>query len=198
MTKPLTLTTLSILLAALTYLPWSNIDYGTPDLAETLYHAQALKEGNVPYRDSYSHHFLGYIVPLALFESITPLTPPVHKTLNLIYFLLTMAFGAAAARLLFGPAACRGFAFLYGTLAWAPPLQGTTFNVQSHILPLLAAYIWLCSKALRKQELSSLFWAAFLCGALLTYDQRLFTAPFLLLGPLTLCLLAPSWMGNYV
>jgi hypothetical protein len=50
-------------LYALFRAPTSDLGLAYYDDGETLYHAFAIEQGLVPYRDNYNHHFLGYVIP---------------------------------------------------------------------------------------------------------------------------------------
>ncbi len=66
-------------------LPWLNVQFPIVDLAEMVYEVRRLQLGYVPYRDTFTHHFVGYIVPFWLLNSVLPLTPVVLKVVSVCF-----------------------------------------------------------------------------------------------------------------
>ncbi len=70
------------LINAIGPLRWINFDYVIVDLAETIYHVKELGLGRVPYRDIFSHHALGYLLPFRLVELFTLFPPVMLKSMS--------------------------------------------------------------------------------------------------------------------
>ncbi len=64
---------------------WFNLDYLTTDLAQLIYHAKELAIGRIPYRDIFSHHFLGLLLPLRVIDIIWSISPGQQWALCLAY-----------------------------------------------------------------------------------------------------------------
>lgn len=177
---------LFILLAGtLSILPLLRINYISVDLAETLYHVQELHNGRVPFRDIFSHHFLGYLVPFYLLQFFVPLNPPVVWALCILFnFLTAYILFLCVLELTNDKPTAYLAAFLMATIGWFWGWAGPTFNNQAYILPLLSAYFLFLLRACGDDTASAFFRAALLFGMLLVYDQRLLGFAVLLLVPL--------------
>jgi len=166
-------------LNSLGILPWMHVKFPVVDLAEMVYEVQRIYLGYVPYKDTFTHHFLGYLIPFYALRSITPLTPLVLKVASLCFnFATAVAIWAIVREVASPPVAWLG-GFLAVTMGWFWNWQGFAFNLQSYITPLLSFVLLLVTRACLRQSVTSLYACAFLSGILLTFDQR--AAVFLIL-----------------
>ncbi|MEO8484407.1 MAG: glycosyltransferase family 39 protein [Acidobacteriota bacterium] len=153
-------------------LPWARIKFPVVDLADMVYGVRRLQLGYVPYRDTFTHHFLGYILPFYALGSIVSLTPLVLKIAGVCFNFAT----AVLLWLLLRDVADRRTAwlgaFLTVTVGWFWSWQGAAFNVQSCLAPLVAAELLLVVRACLWQRPAWLYAASCLAGVLLTFDQR--------------------------
>lgn len=154
-------------------LPMFSFYYPTVDLGETVYHARQLVNGEVPYRDFFTHHFMGYIVPFALIErgfGLTQITIWIScigcQVINslLAYIILKPLTNK--------PVAALG-AFLTATIGWFWGWYGMTFNNQSYLLPLLYLFLALVIQSICFKRVSSAVLANLCFGTLFTFDQRI-------------------------
>ena len=166
-----------------------KFDYVVVDLAETIYHVRELGLGRIPYRDIFSHHFLGYLLPLYLIDSFAPLTPTLTR-------IVSAAYNAANCALVYGLCCVLGarkFAMLgalaCATIGWLPGWQGDIFNNPSYFMPLMYAYlIFLFAWQQSGKKYPSLC-AGGLLGLMLCFDQRLIVYA-------ALALIAASYAGR--
>jgi hypothetical protein len=155
-------------------LPTREYAMGYLDDGETLYHAFALLKGQIPYRDDVTHHFLGYILPVALAGQILGFSDQLIRVVALWNQPL-MALGVYAIIRLFTPAR---FAFLGGLLALSarePAVLGFPVQYQSNLLLVWIAYTAL--RYLRDGPPCMLLFCAVLTGIGITFDQRNFLFP---------------------
>lgn len=59
------------------------------DDGEMMYHAFALSKGLIPYLDTHSHHFLGYILPIILSGKLFGFSPDLLRQMGAIFQVLT-------------------------------------------------------------------------------------------------------------
>ena len=59
------------------------------DDGEMMYHAFAVSEGLIPYRDTHSHHFLGYIIPIILSGKLFGFSPELLRQMGVIFQVIT-------------------------------------------------------------------------------------------------------------
>jgi len=165
-------------------LPWWHVSFPIVDLAEMVYQVRRLQLGYVPYRDTFTHHFLGYVAPFYAIATFTPLTPFVLKAASVSFNFATAILAFATVRELARERYAWLAAFLAVTTGWFWGWQGFGFNIQSHMAPLLALMILMTVKACVRGSAPAL-WSVTLCGGcLVTCDQR--AAVFLLLPGLVL------------
>lgn len=168
---------------ALGILPWALVKFPNVDLAEMVYQVRRLELGYVPYRDTFTHHFVGYVVPFYLLDQILPLTPPVLKlaavSLNFITAVLVYCVLREITR---GAVSWMG-AFLAVSVGWFWGWQGFGFNVQSYLAPLLTLLLYLMVRSCTRERPSDFCVGALVCGALVTFDQRMIPFVVLLVLP---------------
>lgn len=153
-------------------LPWARIGFPAVDLGEMLYEVRRLQLGYVPYKDTFTHHFLGYIVPFYALGWVTALTPAVIKGASLVFNFATAIFVWLTVREVSRASFAWLGAFLAVTVGWFWGWQGFAFNIQSYLAPVLAAAILLAVRAACRAQTASLCACAFLTGVLVTFDQR--------------------------
>jgi len=163
-------------------LPWAHIKFPIVDLAEMVYQVRRLQLGYVPYRDTFTHHFLGFIIPSYALGSAITLTPLVLKAMTLVFNFATAVLVWLILREVSRPQVAWLGAVLTVTLGWFWSWQGFGFNVQSSLTPVIAAVLLLVIRACIGPRESSLYWAAAWSGVLAICDQRAFV--FLALLPL--------------
>ena len=154
-------------------LRWIKFDFVVVDLAETVYHVKELAQGRIPYRDIFSHHTLGYLLPFRLVELFTPVTPDILKIMCILFnFMSCVLVYCIIKSLGFRRAALWG-ALVTATIGWFPQWGGDTFNNQSYSLPLcyLTLLLLIRSQKTSSGELYLYAWLAF--GGMLTFDHRL-------------------------
>lgn len=173
-----------ILISPLGFLPYSHFEYAIVDLAETIYHVKELAIGRIPYRDIFSHHFLGYLIPFYLVERFIPLTPLSIKILAVLFHLTTAYILYRTVLLISSKQNAMLTALVAVTLGWLPGWQGPTFNNQSYITPLLALLLLLLVYTSERKAKGSWYMACLVSGFMLTFDQRLFLFFPLLLVPI--------------
>ncbi|MBN8549673.1 MAG: hypothetical protein J0M12_10190 [Deltaproteobacteria bacterium] len=171
-------------LSTLGVLPWIQVSYLHVDHAETIYHAREVLAGRVPYRDIFTHHFFGYILPVSLAGIIFPLDEVALKILVVLYKFLSAALLYLAARILFDNRTGCIAAFLFVTIGWFYSWQGNLLNVQGCIEPVLCGYLALLAAACTTPSRARLCGAAFACSLLFVYDQRMVVFGLLLAIPL--------------
>ncbi len=47
-------------------LPWLHTEFPNVDLAAMVFDVRRIELGYVPYRDTFTHHFAGYLVPFVI------------------------------------------------------------------------------------------------------------------------------------
>ena len=157
--------------------------YPGVDLSETIYHVKELAVGRVPYRDIFSHHFLGYLAPFYLIERVVAITPPVQWFLCVVFNFTSAVLNFFVVRTLTcSPRAAHTAALATVTIGWYWNWGGAAFNNQSYFLPIVSLLLLLTAKAVVDGTRSSLYGAGLCFGWLLVNDQRL---SFLGLLPLT-------------
>ncbi len=159
-------------LNAIGALPWLRVAFPTVDLAAMLYDVGRLQAGYVPYRDTFNHHFVGYVVPFYWLAAIVPLSPVTLKVITLACHFAT----AVCVFLIVREVGRRDLAwlgaFLTVTTGWFWNWQGFAFNVQSFLEPLWALLLLLVVQAAVRRDRARLFGSALLAGLLVTFDQR--------------------------
>ncbi|RMG39134.1 MAG: hypothetical protein D6719_14005 [Candidatus Dadabacteria bacterium] len=174
----------ALLLAPLGILLYSDYDFISSDTAEILYHVKEINSGIIPYRDSFTHHYLGFLLPLVLIDRFIPLDGHSLWIVAVLYNFIT-AIGVALCVSEILPQRYANLALLLGvSLGWIPEWQGVIFNVQTMTLPFLIFYIWAQVDFLKNGNGSSLYLGCFLAGALITFDQRLVPAAMVILAAL--------------
>jgi hypothetical protein len=164
---------------ALGILPWRHLPFPNVDLAEMVYEVQRLQHGYLPYRDTFTHHFLGYLVPFYYLSQFASLTPFVLKGLTLCFNFTTAILVFMTLREIADDLSGWIGATLTATVGWFWNWQGFAFNVQSYLNPILALVLLLTVLACNRRSSAAYWWSAFFAGALVTCDQR--AAPFVLL-----------------
>jgi hypothetical protein len=153
-------------------IPWGRIKFPVVDLGEVVFQVRRLQLGYVPYRDTFTHHFLGYTLPFAGISSIFGLSPLVFKTTSVLFNYATAAF----VWWILQDVADRKTAWLGVLLAvtvgWFWSWQGPAFNVQSYLTPLIAAELFLIVRTCLRQHEGWLYAGAGVAGVLFTFDQR--------------------------
>lgn len=157
---------------ALGILPWARIKFPIGDLAEMVYEANRLHLGYAPYRDTFTHHFLGYVIPLYVAGVVIPLTPFAIKVTTICFNFVTATLVWHILREVSSASAAWRGAFLTVTLGWFWSWQGFGFNVQSSLAPLIAGLLLGAVRACTRSCRSSLYGAAFFAGVLTICDQR--------------------------
>jgi hypothetical protein len=174
-------------------LPWAQVQFPVVDLAETVYQVRRFQLGYVPYRDTFMHHFLGYILPFVALDSVVTLTPVVLKVVSLVFNFAT----AVALWLLLRDVAARSIAwlgaFLTVTVGWFWSWHGAGFNVQSYLAPLIAVVLYFAVRASLHHARGALAGGAFFAGVLLTFDQRAIVFALPLLVPLVFVRPLRAW-----
>ena len=153
-------------------LPWGRFRFPLSDFAEMVYEIRRLELGFIPYRDTVTHHFLGYVVPLFAAGSIVELTPLVLKIVTVGFHVTTAVFVWLTLRELGRPRDAWLGAFLAVTLGWFWSWQGFGFNVQSLLSPLIAAVLFFVTRACARSSARPFYLAALAAGILLTWDPR--------------------------
>jgi len=153
-------------------LPWGRIRFPLSDFAEMVYEIRRIQLGFVPYRDTVTHHFSGYLVPLAAAGSVVDLTPLALKIATVCFNFVTAVFVWLAIREAGQRRVAWLGAFLAVTLGWFWSWQGFGLNVQSVLAPLVAANLYLVIRSCARSSAMSLGLAALSAGILLTWDQR--------------------------
>lgn len=148
--------------------------YQVHDLAETVYHARELSLGRIPYRDIYSHHFLGYLLPFWLLDITTGITAESLFALQVCMQLIMTVAISRAARALTGSKDAGLLALLAGvTVGWVPVFGGLLFNYQSYEIPLVAGLFALTVSLTETVSKKRLALASLLFGLMISFDQRL-------------------------
>lgn len=161
---------------------------GTPvifwDDGETLYHALALVQGQVPYRDDHTHHFVGYALPVAALTALWGFDIEVLRTA----WAINQAILGLCVTLALFMIVPRTYAIIGGLLA----LSAREPYVIS-FFPLAQVSMWycvvisLCVYALKTQRLRAASLASIAAGIAFICDQR---GLFLSILPcVTLCLI---------
>ena len=159
---------LSALYAVLRIPIW-HLDLPHHDDGETLYHALALLNGLVPYRDDLNHHFMGYVVPYVLVSKAFGFGPAVIKIVALITQVAT-AFGLYLCARFFvghGWALLSGCALLAAREPWV-----LAFYVQYQINFFIVWTWFFCFQACFSGKVRPLYFASLLAGLAFCFDQR--------------------------
>lgn len=177
------------LLASISIAPLVKINFMIVDLAETIYHVKELAIGRVPYRDIFSHHFLGYLIPFLFVELITPINGKIVWVMCFLFQLFNCVMAYLVVRRLINVDYGRVSALLMASVGWFWGWSGVTFNNQSYIVPVLFLFL-LCLIESIKGDSKSKSWCAgcFVFSILLSFDQRL-----VIFGPL---LILPAYFDN--
>ncbi|MBX7137752.1 MAG: hypothetical protein K1X83_07180 [Oligoflexia bacterium] len=160
--------------------------YGWVDPAETIYHVRELAVGRVPYRDIFSHHFLGYLFPLALIDRLHAITPDFFWALVVANNLLCALLTFLVVKELADESSAKLGALAMITVGWLPGWYGDLFVNQNYYWPVQLIYFWALLRAAQRRAVSWYALSGLSLGALVVLDQRLllFAAlPLLLWGP---------------
>ncbi len=171
-------------------LPWGRIRFPVSDFAEMVYEIRRIELGFVPYRDTVTHHYLGYVVPFVALGSLVDWTPWLLKSAAVFFHFLTAVFVWLALREVRGPRTAWLGAFLAVTLGWFWSWQGFGFNVQSLLAPVIASLIFFVIRACARASATALSMAALSSGILLTWDPRTLAFLPLLVIP---AMVVPAW-----
>ncbi|MBN8549672.1 MAG: glycosyltransferase family 39 protein [Deltaproteobacteria bacterium] len=153
-------------------LPFTRIEYPLVDTAEAIYHAKLLVLGRIPYKEIFSHHFLGYLAPYVFVEKILGFTPLVLWGLTicvnfinavLVFLILAKISSLHAARI---------GAALIATIGWFPQWQGFSLNVQATLMPYNYAFILALVCADKSRSSRWLGGAGILFGVMICADIR--------------------------
>lgn len=156
------------------------------DDGETLYHTLSLLEGRIPYRDNYTHHFLGYVLPffvLAKFIGFSTALIPIAATLTVVLtgffvFLITRMFANFLVALLAGL-----------LLVSARQPFELSFFIQYEINLFFTVILLLAIQAVRGSSTRALFGAFLIAGFAFVCDQRALALVFI---PAVAALLSPT------
>lgn len=152
--------------------PYTSIDYLWIDTAEAVYTTKLIALGRIPYKEIFSHHFLGYLAPLFVLEKIYGVTPQAVWLLAIVFnFVNSVLIFCILKRL-----SCRSTAYwgalFTATAGWFPSWQGLVFNVQSAILPLIYGLFWGYLILCERRTMFGIFAFGFLFGWLAITDIR--------------------------
>jgi hypothetical protein len=164
-----------LLLCAAARLVYWEYDYVVVDTAETIYHVKELSIGRIPYRDIFSHHFLGYLAPFYLIEQFISISPEVMHVLAILTHLLNcwLAYRCIAVINPQWISARYLGAFICATLGWLRLWHGDTFNNPSYFLPLLFLYLMTLFQILNNPKKYSSVSSGACLGIMTLFDQRL-------------------------
>lgn len=152
--------------------PWAQMKFPLVDLAEIVYQTRRLQLGYVPYRDTFTHHFLGFALPLFAVGTIVPLSPVTLKLITLCFNFATAVVVWLILREVSRPQIAWLGAFLAVTLGWFWTWQGFGFNVQSCLTPMIATVILCVVRACLRSRPASIYVASLWSGVLMISDQR--------------------------
>jgi hypothetical protein len=153
-------------------LPWLFVEFTTVDLAAIVFDALRLQAGYVPYRDTFNHHFVGYLLPFRIVAALAPLTTPTLKIVALLCnFAVAVCVHSLLERIANRRAAWVGALFAV-TIGWYWNWQGYALNVQSILAPSLALYLFFLVRSADARSERHLVAAAIVGGAIVTADQR--------------------------
>ncbi len=161
-----------------------DVNYLSVDLAEMVYHAKEINIGRIPYSQIATHHFLGYVVPLAIIDRLFTLTPSTIWATIYCYNLANAALLFLITNAIAGPRCGYLAALLTASFGWFSGWVGVSFNLQSQLLPilnLLLLMVILGSK--HKDGLRFRISGNLIFGALLCFDQRILPFTALLFIP---------------
>ncbi|NLF25964.1 MAG: hypothetical protein GX589_09960, partial [Deltaproteobacteria bacterium] len=172
---------LALLVIGLIYyvlrLPTAAVPLSFYDDGETLYHTLTVLKGGLPYRDSISHHFLGYVLQFLVGAKIFGFSPSLVREVAFLSQILT-GFGVFLCMRLMLPWHAALLAGVLTVSAREPWVTG--FFVQYQI-NLLYVYALLCSLSyLRSGRTWKVAVAGLLCGLAFTFDQRALALTLLL------------------
>lgn len=162
---------------------FSGYQYLSADTAETVYHVRELAMGRIPYRDIFTHHFAGYLLPLHLLNKLVEIDGSIIFLLSLAYNFANTALIFLVLRSLFGTATGMRGAVLGVTVGWFWAWQGMVFNIQSFCLPFLHLFLLALVLTLKHRSFNWLLATSFFFGFLIPFDQRLIFFAALLLLP---------------
>lgn len=124
--------------------PLTSIDYFFIDTGEAVYTTKLIALGRVPYRDIFSHHFFGYLLPFFLVEKLVGITPTSVWALAVLFNFINSVLVFHILYHLCGRRAAHWGALFSATAGWFPNWQGYVFNVQSTVLPYIYLFV-LCA-----------------------------------------------------
>ncbi|RMG43186.1 MAG: hypothetical protein D6719_04245, partial [Candidatus Dadabacteria bacterium] len=163
-------------------IPFLNQGYMSVDVGETIYHAREIASGRVLYRDIFTHHFGGHILPYLTIELFCDITPEllwcITALVNFINAILFFFWVSTTANRKTGWLA----ALATSTMGWLWHWEGMMANVQFMLMPFLIFFNLCISRAIIYR--SGHYWvaAAACLGYLLISDQRsVFFLPLLCL-----------------
>ena len=171
--KTISIWTLLFAINILGILPLYNYDYPASDIGETLYHVRELEIGRIPYKDIFTHHFLGYAVLFYWIEKIIPLTPKVFWSLGLIFNFINSVLIFLILKKIANKQTAYIGALLAVTIGWFPGWNGWLFNVQTYFLPFFHLYLLLMIYSIEEESRDYFLLSLFVYSVLITFDQRL-------------------------
>src|SRR6187431_1852776 len=152
--------------------PWARMTFPLVDLAEIVYQVRRFQLGYVPYRDTFTHHFLGFTLPIFAVGTFAPLTAVTLKLITLCFNFATAIGVWLILREVSRPQVAWLGAFLTVTVGWFWSWQGYGFNVQSCLTPMIAGVMLCVVRSCLRSRPISVYVASVWAGVLLICDQR--------------------------
>jgi hypothetical protein len=182
----------SVLICVLNFLPllpyWDR-GFIYHNFSESIYHAREVALGQVPYRDYYSHHLFGYLVPFIVSEILASPSANWYLLANgFANLLCTLLIAILARNIMRAPGIGYAAALCSCTIGWLPAWTGTLFDLQSSLAPLVILLVLSSIKCIKTGSTNWLVLSSFAAGTLIICDQRALAY--------SLVLLVPVAMGN--
>jgi len=151
--------------------PFAPLEFPFYDDGETLYHAFAVLQGLVPYRDDVTHHFFGYVLPyiilgkiIGVHQELLSLVATICQVATAFVLYKTISIFAPAKNLLYG--LLGGMLFLTArepfVIGFSPLYEVSFFMV----------LLWYLSVLQLKEGRNTLSLSFFIAGLAFTFDQR--------------------------
>lgn len=168
---------------ALLRMPTGPLNLAYYDDGETLYHTFSLLNGQVPYRDNFNHHFMGYVIPFIGLSHLAGFSVDLIREMAFVNQVLC-GYGVFLCVSVFCGFLPSFLAALMAISAREPWVLGFFQHYQNSLLIVFVLYF-----ALRYLEDGKSFFlivSSFLCGVLFTFDQRVLLAGLIPLAAFTL------------
>ena len=153
------------------------------DQEEAIYHLREICAERVPYRDFFTHHFVGFLMPISFLTRSCDFSPSSYLRACASWNLVSIFFvGLIAFRSTNRVFLALMAALLAATVGWFPWLFGNTCNIQMLLFPVIYSMSYFALDVAYTKRKTSLLLCALVASVGMMLDQRLifFTPLFFL------------------